>query len=222
MRYFPFSFHTKTWTFRVHVTPTTHLCLDQQHWKHSRATWASDYPQYGGPRCQNKSLGHWPKGLVERPASAEAAKPLSPSLSPCPRPLKLRDLPWVLCIPAPFRPLPLGDTHTPRHDTLWPSGDPDSAVGVSEVSLLLHRGGGRGRADRVSPRPWEWNAHRGSCSSGRGGGYRPFGWNFCSRFFPGTTPPTKNLWSNFGFPLRSQDSWPVPRVELYGLQPRFS
>lgn len=28
--------------------------------------------------------------------------------------------------------------------------------------------GGRGRADPVSPLPWEWNAHTGSSSSGRG------------------------------------------------------
>ena len=164
MRYFTSSFHTKTWMFRVHVTPTTHLFLDQRHWKHSRATWASDYPQYGGPRCQSKILGHWPKGLVERPASAEAAKPLSPSLSPCLRPLKLRDLPWVLCIPAPFRPLPLGDTHTPPpHDTLWPSGDPDSVQWECPRSASSSIKAGTGES-----RPWEWNAHRGSSSLGRG------------------------------------------------------
>ena len=228
MRYFTSSFHTKTWMFRVHVTPTTHLFLDQRHWKHSRATWASDYPQYGGPRCQSKSLGHWPKGLVERPASAEAAKPLSPSLSPCPRPLKLRDLPWVLCIPAPFRPLPLGDTHTP------PPMTPCDPVGTQTLCSGSVRGQppppsrrGRGRADpgngmHTGVPPLRGGGRQARPSAwGRGGGYRPFSWNFCSRFFPGTTP-TKNLWSNFGFRLRSQDSWPVPRVELYGLQPRFS
>ena len=68
------------------------------------------------------------------------------------------------------------------------------------------QGGGR----QAQPSAW-----------GRGGGYRPFGWNLCSRLFPGTTATTttKNLWSTFGFPLTSQDSRPVPRVELSGLQP---
>ena len=74
------------------------------------------------------------------------------------------------------------------------------------------RGGGeeRGRADHVSPCPGN-GMHTGvpplqgggrqaqPSAWGRGGSYRPFGWNLCSRLFPGTTAtttkkPLEQLW----------------------------
>lgn len=82
---------------------------------------------------------------------------------------RLQDLPWVLCVSYPFQVFIGGISHPTAMTSCDPLGTQTLCGGsgirwsASSSTPARSRGGSR----PCTPLPWEWNAHRGSSSSGR-------------------------------------------------------